>query len=360
MKKTIIVASLSIITSNLFAQTEKNIDLKPNQQSDQSVKKDNDKDFERWIKENKVPNVGLGIIRNGKIEKIKVYGTLRKGNAAPENTLFNVASLTKPMTAIVVLKLVSAGKWNLDESLDKYWTDPDIAQDPRNKKLTTRIILSHQTGFPNWRSMNADGKLNFQFDPGTKYQYSGEGFEYLRRALEKKFNKTLNQLAEELIFRPLKMNDTSYIWNEKKDVIRFSEGYDKDGKMYETVKTETSNAADDLMTTVSDYSQFLISVMNGDGLSKKVFKDMKTSQVTTKQGKSFGLGFEIYDLGDGNIALSHSGADKGVQTLFVIIPKTKDGIVIFTNVDDGYKVYEKLLTEYLGNYGRKVIDIETK
>ncbi|NML70124.1 beta-lactamase family protein [Chryseobacterium sp. RP-3-3] len=360
MKKTIITVSLCIITSNLFAQTERNPDLKPNQQSDQRVKTDNDKDFEQWMKENKVPNVGLGIIRNGKIEKIKVYGALRDGNAAPDNTLFNVASLTKPVTAIVALKLISAGKWNLDEPLDKYWTDPDIAQDPRNKKLTTRIILSHQTGFPNWRWMNADGKLNFQFDPGTKYQYSGEGFEYLRRALEKKFNKTLNQLAEELIFQPLKMKDTSYIWNEKKDALRFSEGYDKDENMYPTVKSTTSNAADDLMTTVSDYSRFLISVINGDGLSKKVVEDMKTGQVITKKGKAFGLGFEIYNLGDGNIALSHGGSDKGVQTIFFIIPKTKDGIVIFTNVDDGYKSFEKLLTEYLGEYGKKVVEIETK
>lgn len=68
--------------------------------------------------------------------------------------------------------------------------DPDIADNPYVKKLTTRIILSHQTGFPNWRGNNADGKLTFEFEPGTKYQYSGEGYEYLRKALEKKFKKS--------------------------------------------------------------------------------------------------------------------------------------------------------------------------
>lgn len=356
MKKATVIISLYFFTSYLSAQTER----KSDPQTNQTAQMDRDKAFEQWMKENKVPNIGLGVIKNGKLEKVKVYGESPKGSPAPDDMLFNVASVTKPVTAMVALKLVSKGKWNLDEPLANYWTDPDIAQDPRNKKLTTRIVLSHQTGFPNWRWMNADKKLNFQFDPGTKYQYSGEGLEYLRRALEKKFGKTLNELAGELIFQPLKMNDTSYIWDEKKDASRFSEGYDKDGKMYKTVKVSTANAADDLMTTVSDYSRFLISVMNGDGLSKKVFEDMKTSQVITKQGKSFGLGFEIYDLGDGNIALSHGGADQGVQTLFVIIPKTKDGIVIFTNVDDGYKSFEKLLTEYLGEYGKKVVEIETK
>lgn len=357
MKKSILSISLCLITSVLSSQTE---EKQSHQQVNQVSETDHDKAFEQWMKENKIPMLGLGIIKNGKPEKQKVCGEFRGMSPAPQNTLFNVASLTKPVTAIIVLKLVSAGKWNLDEPLSNYWTDPDIAQDPRNKKLTTRIILSHQTGFPNWRWMNPDKKLNFQFDPGTKYQYSGEGFEYLRKALEKKFNKNLNQLAEELIFHPLKMEDTSYIWDEQKDASRFSEGYSKDGKMYPTVKTTTPNAADDLITTISDYSRFLISVMNGDGLSKKVFNEMKTGQVVTKKGKSFGLGFEIYDLGEGNIALSHGGADEGVQTIFFIFPKSKDGIIIFTNVDDGYKVYEKLLTEYFGDYGRKVVEIETK
>ncbi|WP_051884839.1 serine hydrolase domain-containing protein [Chryseobacterium luteum] len=359
MRKSILIISLFIITSNLSAQNEKKSEI-TKQQSNQVSITDHDKAFEQWMKDHKIPNVGLGIIKNGKLERAKVYGKLQHGTTAPNNTIFNVASLTKPVTAIVALKLVSIGKWNLDEPLDKFWIDPDIREDTRYKKVTTRIILSHQTGFPNWRWMNADKRLNFQFDPGTKYQYSGEGLEYLRKALENKFGKTINQLAGELIFFPLKMKDTSYIWNEKKDATRFSEGYDKDGNKYETVKSTTPNAADDLMTTVSDYSRFLISVMNSDGLSEKVFNEMKTGQVVTKKGKSFGLGFEIYDLGDGNTALSHGGADQGVQTIFFIIPKTKDGIVIFTNVDDGYKVYEKLITEYLGDYGKKVVEIEMK
>ena len=151
-----------------------------------------------------MPVLGLGIIEDGKLKQIKVFGEIGKGQAAPYNTIFNVASLTKPVTAIVALKLVSLGKWNLDEPVYKYWTDPDIAHDPRNKKLTTRIILSHQTGFPNWRWLSDSKKLNFQFDPGTQYQYSGEGFEYLKKALEKKFHKSLPQLANELIFQPLK------------------------------------------------------------------------------------------------------------------------------------------------------------
>ncbi len=318
----------------------------------------NDIEIEKWLKSNNIPTLGLGVINNGQLQQIKVYGDI-DGETAPYNAIFNVASLTKPVTAIVALKLVSLGKWDLDEPIYKYWTDQDVADDPRSKKLTTRHILSHQTGFPNWRYLNKSKKLNFQFEPGTQYQYSGEGLEYLRKALENNFEKPLNQLAKELIFDPLAMTDTQYIWNDKIDEPRLALGYDNKGNAYETVKNKTANGADDLLTTVEDYGKFLVSVMNGIGLSEKVFEDMVTHQVATKNGKHFGLGFEIYNFKNGDYALSHGGADNGVQTIVFIFPKTKKGLIIFTNVDDGYKVYEKILTHYLGGQGKEIIEIET-
>ncbi|MBU2046264.1 MAG: class A beta-lactamase-related serine hydrolase, partial [Bacteroidetes bacterium] len=315
---------------------------------------DDDIAIGQWIKENKVPTLGIGIIENGKLRQLKVFGEITKGVAAPYNTIFNVASLTKPVTAMVALKLVSLGQWNLDEPLYKYWTDPDIANDPRNKKLTTRLILSHQTGFPNWRYMNKDKKLSFQFDPGTKYQYSGEGLEYLRKALERKFKKSLTELASELIFKPLKMQDTKFVFDHI-DTSRLALPYYKDGNTYPTVKSTTPNGADDLMTTIEDYGKFLVSVMDSDGLSKQVFNEMITNQVASIRGKHFGLGFEKYDLGNGEYALSHGGSDKGVQTIVFIFPKTKQGLLIFTNSDTGTSVYEKIITHYLGEKGQKIV-----
>jgi len=321
---------------------------------------DNDVEIKKWLVQNNVPTMGIGIINNGKLQDVKVFGELKKGVTAPYNTIWNVASLTKPVTAIVTLKLVSEGKWNLDEPLDKYWIDPDIKNDPNHKLLTTRIILSHQTGFPNWRFLNKSGKLDFQFKPGTKFQYSGEGFAYLSKALENKFHKTIDELANELIFKPLKTTDTQFIWNDKIDISRYAVNYDNNGNPYEPTKNKTASAADDLLTTVEDYSNFLCSILNSDGLSKKVFDEMVSHQVDVKNDKYFGLGFKIYDLGSDNYALSHSGADQGVQTIFILLPKTKQGLLIFTNVDDGYKVYEKIVSHYLGENGRKIIDIEMK
>ncbi len=321
---------------------------------------DNEAAIENWLKENKVPTLGIGIIEGGKLNQIRVFGELSNGISAPYNTIFNVASVTKPVTALVALKLIEQGKLGLDEPLYKYWTDPDIAKDPRHKKLTVRLVLSHQTGFKNWRWLNADEKLTFDFDPATGYQYSGEGYEYLRKALENKFKKSLQQLAEELIFSPLKMNDTRYIWDKNVDSSRYALNFDPNGKAYKTVKNTTPNSADDLLTTIEDYGNFLVSIMNGNLISEKTFKEMATPQTASEKGKHFGLGFEIYDLGNGEYALAHGGADVGVRTIVFILPTTKQGLLLFTNSDTGVGLYETLVKHYLGKSGQKIIDIETK
>lgn len=333
-------------------------DHKPYSGGINPISLDNDAAVENWLKQNNVKTLGLGIIEGGKLKQIKVYGTLKDSVQAPFNTVFNVASLAKTVTTMVTLRLVSLGKWNLDEPVFHYWIDNDVKNDPRHKKLTTRMILSHQTGFPNWRYLNKSNTLSFEFEPGTKYQYSGEGFEYLRKALEAKFKKSLEQLAKELIFQPMGMHDTSYLWNEKAYESRFATGYNGDAKPYINAKNKTANAADDLHTTIADYGIFLTSVLNGNNLSEEVYREMIKPQVKTKDNKYFGLGFELYDLGNNEYAISHGGCDSGTQCLTFLLPKTNSGIIMFTNSDVGYRLYNELLVYYLGAKGKKLIDIE--
>jgi CubicO group peptidase (beta-lactamase class C family) len=316
-------------------------------------------EIQQLLSENHVPALGLGIIRDGALQQVQLFGRLQHDVPAPYNTIFNVASLTKPVVTLITLKMVSRGEWNLDEPLSKYWTDPDVSSDPRHEKLTTRHVLSQQTGFPNWRRLSKSKKLAFEFEPGTRYQYSGEGFEYLRRALEKKTGRSLEQLASSLIFAPLDMRDTRFVWDKNVDQSRFAVGHDNKGNPYEIIKNQKANAADDLLTTVGDYGRFLVSVMNAEGLSKEVFNDMVRHQVKVKENKFFGLGWEIYDnLGNGEYALGHGGADEGVRTQVFILPKSKQGLVIMTNGDAGDNLYEKLLEAYLQDLGKNIVKIE--
>ena len=316
---------------------------------------------ERWLLAQHVPALGIGYISGGKIQEVKVYGELEKGRPAPDNTIFNVASLTKPVTALVALKLVNEGKWSLDEPIYNYWTDPDIAGDRRARELTTRHILSHQSGFPNWRRENPDGKLAFQFDPGTRFQYSGEGFEYLRKALEQKFHTPLGQLADELLFKPLGMNDTRFYWDETVDEGRFAKWHNAEGEAYDTYKNRTANGADDLLTTVGDYSKFVAFIINGAGLSGDLYQQMISDQARVKHNKYFGLGWWV----DENVrgrenAVVHGGDDTGVRTMAFILPESQQGLVIFTNSDNGAATYVQTILAYLGEAGQGIIDVETK
>jgi CubicO group peptidase (beta-lactamase class C family) len=298
-----------------------------------------------WMAENNVPCVGIGIIENCQLKSVRVLGELQKNVPAPENTIFNIASQTKTVVAMLVLKLVEAGQWNLDEPLCKYWVDPDVSNDPFHKKLTTRHVLSHQTGFVNWRIDHPTKRLAFDFEPGTKYQYSGEGFEYLRKALENKFDRPLDKLLDSFVFIPLGMKDTGY-WSKTLDTSRFALWHDAGGKKYETSYQTGVSAADDLLSTVEDYSKFCLDVIRGGGLSAALFSDMINPQVKVKEHYARGLGWGVVtDLPNGEYALEHGGSDIGVRTMAVLLPKSGRGVVVMTNGDNGMNVYNKIIEE---------------
>ena len=163
----------------------------------------------QWLKESDVPSVAVAYIENRKVAWTAVYGEQSPGVPATEKTLYNVASLTKPITAETILRLASAGKLSLDESMSPFWLDPDIAEDPWSKLLTPRLCLSHQTGFANWRRMTG-GVLKIRWKPGTQTGYSGEGYNYVAKFAERKLAKPFDALAQEMVFDPIGMKETSY------------------------------------------------------------------------------------------------------------------------------------------------------
>jgi CubicO group peptidase (beta-lactamase class C family) len=318
---------------------------------------------ERWLKQKNIPALGIGYIEDGKIKQVNVFGELEKGRKALKNTIWNVASLTKPIVTLTTLKLINNGDWDLDEPIYHYWIDPDIKNDDRHKILTTRHILSHQTGFSNWRFTDEKSqKLTFHFEPGKQYQYSGEGFEYLKKALENKFKISLTKLADSLIFKLLKMNDTRFYWDDEMDVSRFAKWHSEKGELYENYKHSGVSAADDLLTTIEDYTKFIVYVLKGAELSESLQKEMSKQQVRINSDKYWGLGWSVYESINkkGDIALQHGGDDIGVHTIAFMIPRTKQGLVIFTNSDNGTEAFVDVLLKYLGENGQGIIDIEMK
>ncbi|MDE1147848.1 MAG: serine hydrolase [Azospirillaceae bacterium] len=303
----------------------------------------------------KVASVSIAEIEDGKVVLTAAYGEQSPGVKATPTTLYNVASLTKPITAEVVLRLASQHTVSLDAPMADYWTDPDIAGDDRRLKLTARLALSHQTGFPNWRGH--DKPLAFTFTPGTAYGYSGEGYEYVARYVEKKTGKDFEGLAQAVLFKPAGMNDTASghpSWFDG----RIAVPTDAQGRAMEPSFTVHYNAADMLYTTAGDYARFMASAMKDQDLAAMVAQDRRRIQVSLMddmcQGAKaascppragFGLGWQVLEF-QGETVMMHTGKDEGVATFAWYSPTSRRGAVVLTNSDNGFNivipVFEKL------------------
>jgi CubicO group peptidase (beta-lactamase class C family) len=308
-----------------------------------------------WLKDFNVTGVGIAWIEDGRIAWTAFYGEqVPGGPPAGPSTLYNVASLTKPITAEIALRLASAGTISLDESMAPYWVDPDIKDNPWAKKLTPRICLSHETGFPNWR-YETDKVLVFQREPGTGFGYSGEGFDYLARFMEKKTGIPFEDLANRFVFAALNLKDTSYT----------PRGWWK-GRQAKPVESEDRiqwSAADLLRTTVHDYATFVVSILHKQDVTEEIAQERlmihrnlttpkeeaafcekakKHSQCTVQTG--FNLGWRIVKINNEAI-LDHTGADSDVKTFAFLMPRRQTGAVIFT---DGPDVGHQIIDEILG------------
>lgn len=304
--------------------------------------------LEILLQNQNVPTAAIGLIENNKIVATEVFGLGDSIDNAPSELLFSVASLTKPVSMMLTLVLASNNMWNLDEPLANYWVDPDLIDDSLLRKLTGRLLLSHQGGFTNWRSMNADGKLRFETEPGSSFRYSGEGFEYLRHTMERKFREPFDQLANSYLFKPLKMDHSFLRWPDQLDTTRYAGRFDQNGEKYPFEKITEVNAAASLITTIQDYTNFALACLKGQGISNKLNKQIHTPQIMVPQAKDVGVGLSwivVQNLTGGEYALMHSGSDPGIKTFVILLPKSQRGLVIFTNGDNGQMVYEQILKE---------------
>ena len=308
------------------------------------------------LKKHKAAAVGIAVIKGNEITWTGTFGEQSPGVAATSTTMFNVASLAKPITAEVVMRLVAADKISLDELVSDAWIDPDIANDPRHKKLTPRLLLSHQTGFPNWRFQTKDKKLAFTADPAAGFTYSGEGYEYLRRFMEKKTGKNFEALVAETVFMPIGMTSASF--SERSWMAgRYAMPMNREGefKIADLAKEGMPNSADNLFVTTNDYAKFMISVVKNEGLNRAAATERWRKHVDIPAPSScqpspdklivagcpdvteFGLGWINYRFGT-RMILSNSGNDWGEFAIVYIEPATGDGMIIFVNGGNGVPV----------------------
>lgn len=339
-----------------------------------------------------VPGLALATVDDGNvIPRATGRACLQPRRGASDATVFEAASLGKPLFAYAVLTLVDAGVLDLDRPLYDYLASPD-ADTPRMRRVTARHVLTHTSGLPNWR--HAPGPLAPESEPGQAYAYSGEGFFYLQRVVERVTERPIARLLREDVLQPLGMTETSWVWRGDFDP-RMAVGYDENGspaEVYAAIGRRTAVIADEwhkpaeewryedaarvvplvnpawpvlpvymvpnvaasLLTTARDYARFLAHIVAPPDsaaaltLRPATREAMTTPQVRINSALAWGLGWGVQDDEYGR-TLWHWGANNGFRNFTVADPSNGRAIVVLTNSGNGPRVYERVIVALTGH-----------
>jgi CubicO group peptidase (beta-lactamase class C family) len=311
-----------------------------------------------------IPGLSIAVIRDSKVIWTRGFGVSNAETKARvnDNTVFEAASLTKPVFAYAVLKLVDNGKLDLNTPLIKYLPGRyDVGDDPRLDQMTARRVLSHTTGFPNWRP-RGDKTLKMYFSPGLRFSYSGEGFVYLSKVVEQITGESQQAFIKRTVFDPLDMKSSELVWrNEYESLKTFT--HDWVGGVSGRGKPDKPNAAASLHTTANDYAKFVIAMLKGTGLKPATARLMLTPQASVTLAGAFnlnapdaklsptvswGLGWGLEQTQDGT-AFWHWGDNGDTKAFVLAVPKQKTGLVMFANSANGLSIINELVESVMGN-----------
>ncbi|MEN1728854.1 MAG: serine hydrolase domain-containing protein [Pseudomonadota bacterium] len=294
-----------------------------------------------------IPGLAIARIEAGEVQWSYALGVkdTSSGALVTEQTVFEAASLSKPVVAYITLRLAARGVLELDAPLWDEQGYERLAHDPRAREITARMVLTHNSGLPNWGGT----PLELNNDPGTTWGYSGEGFVFLATVLERRTGKSLNELAREEVFEPLGMASSSFVWTQTYERSSASP-HDLAGQPTEKRRPDSPNAAASLHTTARDYARFIIAVMDGEGLSDELGQAMVSRQSdiggwgdeSTWEYLGWTLGWG-YQQGDGDPAIWHWGDNGNFRCFVLAYPSRREALVYFTNTALGLSIAADVL-----------------
>jgi len=247
----------------------------------------------KLMTEYSVEGVSVSIIRNGQISLNRYFGysDVESARKIDEFTVYRAASLGKPIFAYIVVMLAKDGIIDLDVSLYSYFNQRAVKDDARSEKITARMVLSHSSGLPNFDITSSD--IDLAFYPGEEFKYSGHGYLFLQRVVETLTGKSLNTLAKELVFKPLKMKQSSFVWEDRYREFISSSYDDKRSKHSSEEKPNVAYAAWSLFTTLEDYSIFVSHIINTSEKEGSVANLMLPSNIRVTDEIGWGLGWGL-------------------------------------------------------------------
>jgi CubicO group peptidase (beta-lactamase class C family) len=306
-----------------------------------------------------VPGVSMAVVADAKLQWRGAFGVkdFVSRAAVDHDTVFEAGSVSKTVFAYAVLKLCEKGVLSLDTPLTKYTSDRFLTGDARLDQITARHVLSHTTGFQNWRSKQEP--LAIRFSPGERWDYSGEGYSYLQSVMTglvghvdpkhcKPFEDGLKVCATDFdaymkanLLVPFGMTSSGYLYQEG-----MARPHDDKGRMNPDRKATSIDAArygsaGGLHTTPTDYAKFLIEIIDpkpSDAyrLSASSLKEMARPQVKITDSISWGVGWAIEPGKAGGDIISHSGDNPGFKALTAASVERKAAFIIMTNGDRGF------------------------
>jgi CubicO group peptidase (beta-lactamase class C family) len=289
-----------------------------------------------------IPGLAMAVLENGEIAWSKGFGvrSIGDGGLVDENTVFEAASLSKPVVAYIALKLVDAGRLDLDRPLVEYADIPE-PPDERARRITARMVLSHTTGLQNERVGNEP--LAFAFDPGQRFRYSGEGFLLLQKVLESIADEPLDSLSRRTVLDSLGMTRSGFVWRDDW-TDNAALGYGDFESPRPPSRPAIARAPSSFHTTAHDYATFVRAVMRGQGLRRETFEEMVHPHVQVAGGIDWGLGWAL-DTSPGARALWHWGdnSNSGFTAFVYGNLDRQDAVVYFANSSTGLGIVQEVL-----------------
>lgn len=337
---------------------------RPTQLSLEALARTFDRLVPALMAELKVPGVAIALIQDRRLAWSKGYGvrTTQSKEPVTSGTVFEAASMSKPVFAMLALQLVEQGRLDLDRPLADYGEEGTVPDLPERRLITARMALSHTAGLPNWRPGGEEraGPVPLLFRPGSRFSYSGEGIFQLQRTVERISGQPLDRWAEERLFKPLGLAATGYAWTPALDP-RQATGHRADGTALPRSRYLHPNAAYTLYTTADDYARLLLEAMRAErgespfltqasarmALSHQVRLDARApiERPGAARGSavSWGLGWSLNTTGQGDIA-HHGGSNMtGFRCFSQFSPSRGTGLVILTNGSQGGDLWTRVV-----------------
>ncbi|MEL7023955.1 MAG: serine hydrolase domain-containing protein [Pseudomonadota bacterium] len=324
-----------------------------------------------------VPGVSIAVILDGEIAWTKSFGYADATQRIPvsEETLFQAASISKPVTALAALQLVDAGLIELDAPVNDYLTSWQIPSNVFTQEVpvTLRHLLSHTGGltvhgFPGYAEgdllptpievLNGEQPANTgavvvdQF-PGLMHRYSGGGYTVAQVMLEDVAGESFEALLDWLVLEPANMSLSSFEQPLPVLAAPFaSAAHDAEGNRIDGHSHRYPElAAAGLWTTPTDLANLAIAIAKGGNDGEQMLSDeMLAEMMTPLGGSDYGLGIAVRQYGDHQV-LSHTGGNHGFRAVFSFHPEGDYGVAVMTNSDRGDSVARELQSALAETYG---------